>query len=299
MPGVRRPGGDAGSGRGARGGAHRRPLPSPARAGSRRRQGGVVRPRPHPGPAGRRRASACRSGGPADAATVRDALDRLGGGPGVPVAAVAADRDPLIGRDAELAGLRRGLAAARAGNAHVVAVGGEPGIGKMRIVDEAAAEAAAGGAAVVRGRAAEESRAWPTSPAASASRTRSCATRCTKTWHRRCGRGSTRGGGAAAGVAGSRRRGDRRRGVPACAAGCTRRAPGPRDRARPRPRAAFGRGGAGSGHGAVALLAPPMKGGPDLDGPPGPTSAATTRRCGWRRPARAASAGKPGSRASA
>ena len=36
----------------------------------------------------------------------------------------------------------------------------EPGIGKTRIVDEAAAEAGAGGAAVVRGRAGEESRAY-------------------------------------------------------------------------------------------------------------------------------------------
>ncbi len=97
---------------------------------------------------------------PADAAGVRDALDRLGGAPSAPVAAVAPDRDPLVGREAELAGVRRALAAARAGNAQVVAVGGEPGIGKTRLVDEAAAEAGAGGAAVVRGRAGEESSAY-------------------------------------------------------------------------------------------------------------------------------------------
>jgi hypothetical protein len=74
--------------------------------------------------------------------------------------AVAADREPLIGRDAEVASLRRALDAARGGSAHVVAIAGEPGIGKTRIVDEAAAEAGARGAAVVRGRAEEESRAY-------------------------------------------------------------------------------------------------------------------------------------------
>jgi hypothetical protein len=97
---------------------------------------------------------------PADAATVRDALDRLGGAPSVPVVAVDADREPLIGRDAELASVRRALDLARAGSAQVVAIAGEPGIGKTRLVDEAAAEAGARGAAVVRGRAEEEARAY-------------------------------------------------------------------------------------------------------------------------------------------
>src|SRR5829696_2492829 len=97
---------------------------------------------------------------PARAEDVRDALDRLGGAPGVPVVTVASDREPLVGRDAELATLRGALEAARAGSARVVALAGEPGIGKTRIVDEAAAEAGAGGAAVVRGRADEESRAY-------------------------------------------------------------------------------------------------------------------------------------------
>jgi tetratricopeptide (TPR) repeat protein len=97
---------------------------------------------------------------PEHAAAVRDALDRLGGAPSVPVVALAADREPLIGRDAELASLGRALDSARAGSAHVVAIAGEPGIGKTRIVDEAAAEAGARGAAVVRGRAEEESRAY-------------------------------------------------------------------------------------------------------------------------------------------
>ena len=47
-----------------------------------------------------------------------------------------------------------------AGRAGVVAIAGEPGIGKSRLVDEAVAESAARGAAVVRGRADEESRAY-------------------------------------------------------------------------------------------------------------------------------------------
>ena len=97
---------------------------------------------------------------PERAAAVRDALDRLGGAPSVPVVAVATDREPLIGREIELASVRRALDVARAGSAHVVAIAGEPGIGKTRIVDEAAAEAGARGAAVVRGRAEEESRAY-------------------------------------------------------------------------------------------------------------------------------------------
>ena len=96
---------------------------------------------------------------PRDAAAVRAALDRLGGAPSVPLA-LASDREPLVGRDAELVLLRRALGAARAGQARVVAVAGEPGIGKTRIVDEVAAEAGAGGAVVVRGRADEESRAY-------------------------------------------------------------------------------------------------------------------------------------------
>ena len=95
---------------------------------------------------------------PPDAAAVRDALDRLGGAPALPAVALAADRDPLVGRDAELASVRRALAEATAGRAQVVAVAGEPGIGKTRLVDEALA--AAGDAAVVRGRADEESRAY-------------------------------------------------------------------------------------------------------------------------------------------
>jgi hypothetical protein len=97
---------------------------------------------------------------PAHAADVRDALDRMGAAPSVPVVAVPEGREPLIGRDDELAHLRQALEQARAGGARVVAIAGEPGIGKTRLVDEAAAEAGARGAAVVRGRADEEARAY-------------------------------------------------------------------------------------------------------------------------------------------
>ena len=97
---------------------------------------------------------------PDNAAAVRDMLDRLGGAPSVPVVPVAADRDPLIGRDGELASIRHALDIARSGSAHVVAIVGEPGIGKTRLVEEAAAEAGARGVAVVRGRAEEEARAY-------------------------------------------------------------------------------------------------------------------------------------------
>ncbi len=97
---------------------------------------------------------------PAGAADVRDALDRLGGAPALPAVALAADRDPLVGRDAELAALRGAFAAAQGGEAQVAAIAGEPGIGKTRLADEAVAEIGASGAAVVRGRAAEESRAY-------------------------------------------------------------------------------------------------------------------------------------------
>ena len=57
-----------------------------------------------------------RRTGRRDAAAVRDALDRLGGAPSVPVAAVAADREPLVGRDDRARGAapraRRGRAPA-------------------------------------------------------------------------------------------------------------------------------------------------------------------------------------------
>jgi DNA-binding SARP family transcriptional activator len=61
-------------------------------------------------------------------------------------------RLPLVGRPDELDGLRLDLDAARAGHGRVTLLGGEPGIGKTRLVEEAAAEAATLGLTVVWGR---------------------------------------------------------------------------------------------------------------------------------------------------
>lgn len=70
----------------------------------------------------------------------------------------------LVGRDRELAALDGALAALSAGGGGVVLVGGEPGIGKTRLANEAAARAAARGARVAWGRCWEAGGApafWP------------------------------------------------------------------------------------------------------------------------------------------
>lgn len=61
---------------------------------------------------------------------------------------------PLVGRDAELAGLLRAAEAGRGGQGGAVFVTGEPGIGKSRLVDEVVADARRRGVRVLRGRAA-------------------------------------------------------------------------------------------------------------------------------------------------
>lgn len=71
---------------------------------------------------------------------------------------------PLLGRDRELAELRRAVDAAEAGSGALVLLAGEPGIGKTRLADELAAEATARGARVTWGRAWEAGGApayWP------------------------------------------------------------------------------------------------------------------------------------------
>ena len=146
----------------------RSPAPTPPRCSpstatpspSRRR---ATRPASRPGST--RSCSRCSPSGPATArATPPRCATRSTGSAArraCPSPPSPADREPLVGRDAELASLaRRARGRARAGSARVVAIAGEPGIGKTRIVDEAAAEAGARGAAVVRGRADEESRAY-------------------------------------------------------------------------------------------------------------------------------------------
>jgi predicted ATPase/DNA-binding CsgD family transcriptional regulator len=57
----------------------------------------------------------------------------------------------LVGREAELAGLVSALASAVAGEPAVVLVGGEAGVGKTRLVEEAALRAAQSGARVLTG----------------------------------------------------------------------------------------------------------------------------------------------------
>lgn len=65
--------------------------------------------------------------------------------------AVAHDRTPYIGREEELADLRRHLEEALAGRGSLVLVGGEPGVGKTRLAEEVAGEADQRGARVLVG----------------------------------------------------------------------------------------------------------------------------------------------------
>ena len=64
----------------------------------------------------------------------------------------SATRFPLVGRTDDVAALRTDLASARAGRGRVALVAGEPGVGKTRLVEEIANEAAEAGAIVVWGR---------------------------------------------------------------------------------------------------------------------------------------------------
>lgn len=71
-------------------------------------------------------------------------------GQSISPAANAAASD-FVGRERERAALRRALADAEAGRGRLILIGGEPGIGKTRLADELAHEAAAGGALVAWG----------------------------------------------------------------------------------------------------------------------------------------------------
>src|SRR5688500_1799423 len=71
---------------------------------------------------------------------------------------------PCVGRDAELALLGEAVRSGVSGNGRLVLVAGEAGIGKSRLVEEAAVEASALGAEVVWGRCWEAGGApayWP------------------------------------------------------------------------------------------------------------------------------------------
>ncbi|MGJ5828760.1 helix-turn-helix transcriptional regulator [Streptomyces ossamyceticus] len=74
----------------------------------------------------------------------------------------------LVGREAERDLLAAAVGAAREGRGTSVFVLGEPGIGKSRLVEEAASAAAHAGARVLRGRAASAGRAVPLRPLAEA-----------------------------------------------------------------------------------------------------------------------------------
>ncbi|MFF6784915.1 AAA family ATPase [Streptomyces sp. NPDC012510] len=74
----------------------------------------------------------------------------------------------LVGREAERDLLADAVGAARDGRGSSVFVLGEPGIGKSRLVEEAASAAASDGARVLRGRAASAGRAVPLRPLAEA-----------------------------------------------------------------------------------------------------------------------------------
>ena len=66
--------------------------------------------------------------------------------------AADSDRPPYVGRDAELAEVRRLLDQAVKGRGALVLIGGEPGIGKTRLADEILAEARQRGCLAVTGR---------------------------------------------------------------------------------------------------------------------------------------------------
>ncbi|BDT90807.1 hypothetical protein IFM12275_07830 [Nocardia sputorum] len=68
---------------------------------------------------------------------------------------------PLVGRVAEMRELTRALAAARKGRASAIAVTGEPGIGKTRLLQEIRTEALAQGFQVLEGRGTELEREFP------------------------------------------------------------------------------------------------------------------------------------------
>ena len=94
---------------------------------------------------------------PASAAEVRDALTALrGAGPW----ASAPRREPLVGRERELAVAAAALRAADAGSLQVLALSGEPGMGKTRLAAELEAAARAGGALAVWGRGVEDAGAY-------------------------------------------------------------------------------------------------------------------------------------------
>ena len=94
---------------------------------------------------------------PASAGEVRDALAGLRG---AGAWAAAPRREPLVGRERELAVAADALRGARDGALRVVALSGEPGMGKTRLASEIEAGARTEGALAVWGRAIEDAGAF-------------------------------------------------------------------------------------------------------------------------------------------
>lgn len=76
--------------------------------------------------------------------------------PRLPNPLAVLDDRPFVGRDEQLAVVRRAWRDARGGRLRLVLIGGEPGIGKTHFSAAAAAEAASGGGAVLYGRCDDE-----------------------------------------------------------------------------------------------------------------------------------------------
>src|SRR5215213_3188669 len=70
----------------------------------------------------------------------------------------------LIGRATQIDALHSALAATRRGNGQCITIAGEAGIGKSRLVAEAATSAAKQGMTVLQGRCFEADRAFPYAP---------------------------------------------------------------------------------------------------------------------------------------
>ena len=119
--------------------------------------------------------------------------------------------DALLDRDAELAALERQLAALRAGSGRVIVVEGPAGIGKSSLLAAVAADAEAGGVAVLRARGGplEHDAAW------GIARELFAPLRASAAWS------ELAVGAAGAGTARARRR--RRRAAPTPATPCTPR----------------------------------------------------------------------------
>jgi hypothetical protein len=93
---------------------------------------------------------------PRSAAEVRDALAALRAGPW----AAASRREPLVGRERELGIAAGALRAAREGALQMLAISGEPGMGKTRLAGEIESAARADGALAVWGRGVEDAGAY-------------------------------------------------------------------------------------------------------------------------------------------